>query len=388
MKLKTLTWLAAGALVLCCTACAPVDHSVAKDDDSPEPDDRPTEVLPVSPVPLPPGPRYRIESAVQNVRDRDLRTDNGFWTVFHGILGLGPSVMLLDPKTGTKVNAVDYICNGGELPGLQFLPTRWGLDVTTTGLMGRGQGHQDQFIAEMAQWGMSKDRKFRVLGKDYTYMDFVRNTQMRASLKRNQELSWTILIVGQYLGTDISWTNGYGDKLRFEDLLRYELDAPMETAACGGTHRLFDLCWVYYLHLRKGGKTEGVWKDIVDATAKYRDLAKKYQNADGTFSTSFFNGPGDDADKQRRINTTGHTLEWLALALPEAELREEWVQNAANALALLILDLQGAPIEGGSLYHAVHGLLLYYARVYDRETLGPKELYYPLPPAEAVSKRR
>ena len=32
-------------------------------------------------------------------------------------------------------------------------------------LLGRAQGHQDQFIAEMAQWGMPKDRKFKVGGR-------------------------------------------------------------------------------------------------------------------------------------------------------------------------------------------------------------------------------
>src|SRR5262249_29876936 len=91
-------------------------------------------------------------AAVQNVRDRDLLTTNGFWTVFHGILGLGPSVKLVDPVTREKFNAVDYICKGRPLEGLEFIPTEWGLDVRTTGPTGRGQGHQDYFIAEMAVW--------------------------------------------------------------------------------------------------------------------------------------------------------------------------------------------------------------------------------------------
>src|SRR5581483_2522888 len=137
--------------------------------------------------------------------------------------------------------------------------------------------------------------------------------------------------------------------------------------------------WVYHLHLQQGGKTEGVWKDIVAKTRHHRDLAKKYQNPDGAFSTDFFRGPGNSTDKALRINTTGHTLEWISLALSDEELREPWVQDGANALAMLILDMQGQPIEGGSVYHAVHGLLIYYARVFDRETLGPPELYFPLP---------
>ena len=46
----------------------------------------------------------------------------------------------------------------------------------------------------------------------------------------NQELSWAIVIIGEYLGTDIAWTNGFGEKLHFEDLVRYELDANVEGA--------------------------------------------------------------------------------------------------------------------------------------------------------------
>lgn len=337
------------------------------------------EIIVVPPQPAPPGPRFRIESAIQHARDRDLLTTNGFWTVFHGILGLGPSITLRNPDTGEKVNAVDYISTGGEIRGLQFIPTRHGLDVQT-GPTGVGQGHQDQYVSEMGQWGMKPDRKFLVFGKEYTYMDFVRHTKMRARVSQNQELSWAITIIGQYLGTNSEWTNAYGEKLKYEDLIRYELDAGVEDAACGGTHRLFGLTWSYHLHLRNGGKTEGVWKEVADKTIRYRDIARKNQNPDGSFSTDFFRGRGNASDKQLRINTTGHTLEWLALALPEEELREQWMQDAANAVALMILELQDAPIEGGSLYHAVHGLLIYYARVYDRETLGPNNPLTPLPP--------
>jgi hypothetical protein len=333
--------------------------------------------LPANP---PAGLKERVEMAIEQVRHRDLLTTNGFWTVFHGILGLGPSLTLLNPDTNQRVNALEYICQGGAVRGMQFLPTKDGLDVQT-GPMFVGQGHQDQFIAEMAQWNVPADLKFKVNGQDYTFMDFVRHAKARARTSANQELSWAILILGQYLGTDISWTNSFGEKLTFEDLVRYELDQPIvETTACGGTHRLFGLAWVYHLHLRNGGQSVGVWKDIADKTNQYKQLARKLQNPDGSFSTNFFQGPGHISDMERRINTTGHTLEWLALALSNAELRESWVRDAVNALTVMIFDIQGSPMEGGSLYHAVHGLVIYYARLYDRHSLGAHDPPIPLPP--------
>jgi hypothetical protein len=322
----------------------------------------------------------RIEAAVENVRKRDLLMSNGFWTIFHGILGLGPqTVTLLNPDTGQRVNAVEHICAGGELRGLAFPQTKWGLDVQL-GPPYVGQGHQDQFIAEMGQWNMKPDQKFVVFGKEYTYMDFANHSRMRARINANQELSWAVCLIPQYYGSDHAWTNEHGEHLTVEDILRYELDQSIDDAACGGTHRLFGYSWAYYFHLRQGGKTTGVWKDAVEKTAKYRDLAKKYQNADGSLSTNWFKGPGESADKGLRITTTGHTLEWLALALDDEEIKEQWVQDAANALAVAIMDMQGAPIEGGALYHATHGLLMYYARAFDPKKLGPADLFIPLPP--------
>jgi len=213
----------------------------------------------------------------------------------------------------------------------------------------------------------------------YTYADFVRHCKARARISSNQELSWTILVLGQYLGTDLRWTNSAGEALTFEDLLRYELDQPMDTAACGGTHRLFDMTWVYFLHRAKGRKKEGVWKDVADRLDHYKDLAHKYQNPDGAFSSNYVTKPGHSDNSETRIATTGHVLEWLALMLPDRELTAPWVQEAANALALMILRHQSDPIDGGALYHAVHGLRIYRARVFHIPTPG---LLMPPPPKD------
>lgn len=336
-------------------------------------------------VPVPEGLSDRVQAAIKHVRDRDLLTSNSFWTVFHGILGIGPDTILLQPETSRKVNAIEYICAGGEIRGLQFLPTRHGLDVRT-GPAFEGQGHQDQFIAEMAQWGMPIDTKFIVGGKDYSYDDFVRHSLARASLRSNQELSWAILIIAQYRNTKLAWTNEQGEALKYEDLIRYELDQPIDTAACGGTHRLFGLAWAHHLHVKQGGETTGVWKDVVAKIAENKKRARQYQNADGLFSTKYLAGPGEAKEVQVRIGSSGHVLEWLSLAATDAELREQWMQDAANALSLLILDSQDQSIESGAMYHATHGLQIYHARVFGNNHFGNTKFMVPLPPGESLPK--
>jgi hypothetical protein len=259
---------------------------------------------------------------------------------------------------------------------LDFIPTPDGLDVRTWEGTGVGQGHQDQFIAEMAQWGLSKDKKFIVSGTAYTFNDFIRHAKARARVTDNQELSWAVLIVGQFYGPDYHWTNSAGEKISVEDMVRYELHQPIASSpVCGGTHRLFGITWVYHLHRAKGGQKVGAWKEAADTIADYIKRAQKYQNPDGSFSTSYLQGKGNVPDSQLRLATTGHILEWLALALTDKELHQEWVERAADELTLMILRNVNEPLDGGALYHAAHGLHLYRARLW-----GADDSHRPLLP--------
>lgn len=355
--------------------CAPQDDSAravgGKTDEQPAPQ---THVPPV----LHDSQKDRIDTVLKNVRSRDLLADNSFWTIFHGILGVGfDDARMLDPKTGTRSRAIDYVAEGGNVRGMEFLPTADGLEVMTMAGTGVGQGHQDQFIAEMAQWGMPLNKSFVVKGRRYTFEDFVKNALARARTSGEQELSWTVLIAGQYYGPHHRWTNNAGQPLTVEDLVRYEIRQPIaDSPVCGGTHRLFGITWVYHQHRQKGGKKEGGWKDAADTIAHYVQTAKNLQNADGSFSTSYLKERGNVRDSHLQIASTGHVFEWLALALTDEQLREPWVQNAANALALMILEHSSEAIDGGALYHAAHGLAIYRSRMW-----GPDGKHSPpIPP--------
>ncbi len=355
---STLIWLF-------CPACAPVgDSPTLTLVNSALPDEPNVAELPGRAVVPADGLRQRIDAAIDQVQHRELQTSHGFWTVLHGILGVGTDLKLIDPKTRTAVTAIDYITGGGDLRGMRFIPTPAGLDVQM-GPMFVGQGHVDQFVAEMLQVGLSTDHPFQVDGRYYTLMDFVRQAQTRVRVTENQELSWTVIVIGQCLGTQAQWTNSFDESLRLEDLVRYELDQNVEAAACGGTHRLFGLHWVHQLHVKNGGANTGVWQEVAEKMKRYQDLARELQNPDGSFSTEFFRGPGNVDEMRQRITSSGHVFEWLALSLPEEQLRANWVRRAANSLSNMILDIQSAPMEGGTLYHAAHGLRLYRDRCAD-----------------------
>jgi hypothetical protein len=233
----------------------------------------------------------------------------------------------------------------------------------------------------MTQWGMPLDRPFLVKGKRYLFENFVRNALARARTTGEQELSWTIVIASQFYGPHYRWTNNAGQSLGVEDLLAFENSQPIaDSPVCGGTHRLFGITWAYHLHRKEGGKKEGVWKDAGETIAHYIQVARDLQNPDGSFSTSYLREPGDVRDSHLQIASTGHVFEWLALALTNEQLQEPWVQNAANALTMMILENSSEPIDGGALYHAAHGLAIYRARLWGSD--GKHSPPVPLPPKD------
>src|SRR5262245_24381197 len=94
--IRTTALLLAAALIA--WGCAP-SGPPEPEESPPEPPARDTPPKEVRPDRL----RARIEAAITNVRKRTLLRGNAFWTVFHGILGLGPGVKLVDSRSGETV---------------------------------------------------------------------------------------------------------------------------------------------------------------------------------------------------------------------------------------------------------------------------------------------
>ena len=160
-------------------SCAPGDVSSVSNDPS---DDESIAPRPAELPPPAPG-KAGIDSVLEHIRKRPLLKDLSFWTIFHGILGMGPDdAMVFDPETKQRIKAIDYIANGGEVRGLEFRPTPDGVEVETMPGSIIGQGHLDQFVAEVAEWDIPKNKKFIVEGKECTFEDFIRQAKAHASV--------------------------------------------------------------------------------------------------------------------------------------------------------------------------------------------------------------
>jgi hypothetical protein len=119
------------------------------------------------------------------------------------------------------------------------------------------------------------------------------------------------------------------------------------------------LTLAYKKRQQRDEPVDGVYLQAQRYVSKYQQYAYRLQNRDGSFSTDWFNGPGDEDSLDRKLKTTGHILEWLLYAATEKELKYQGTTRAATYLANIMYNNRGKDWEAGPLGHALHALLLY-----------------------------
>ncbi|WP_164101951.1 ADP-ribosylation factor-directed GTPase activating protein isoform b [Candidatus Laterigemmans baculatus] len=293
--------------------------------------------------------------------------ENGAWQVLHGILAYGKACRI--EAGGELVPAIDYLLDGGSLAGWDPLPgdllgdpprrgVRFELEVGSMS----GQGHYDQWLAVLSQADLPAETPLKIGSESYTLGDGLQ--QMLWDIPRNLafEYSWTLIAATRYLPTDYSWPARDGRRWSIEELVDSETHNSLTQAACGGTHRLIGLAMARNRHLEQGGNLTGVWLAADARLREQIEAARRYQNSDGSFSTNFLDRPGWSSDLSDVLRTTGHVLEFLAIAAPEEMLRAAWMEAAATRLCEVLEATEHVELECGALYHALHGVVLYRQR--------------------------
>jgi hypothetical protein len=203
--------------------------------------------------------------------------------------------------------------------------------------------------------------------------DYVAQVQWDVPRNVEREYSWTLIGLTTYLPTSAQWTAQDGQTWSIERLMEIELQHDLAGSACGGTHRLIGLTTALNRHLSQGGQLDGVWRQAEQRIQQATADARRYQNPDGSFSTNYFHRPGHSPDLAQNMSASGHVLEFLTLALTDAQLREPWVRRAAEQLCGVFEDTGELPLVCGALYHAAHALVLYRQRVFGPRSFGAAE---------------
>jgi hypothetical protein len=320
------------------------------------------------------------------------------WGVMHNTLAWGQEgVVLIE---GQSYNAIQALCENQPLKGVRLLEVgRDGLKP----LEGPGlQGHPGQLLAILAQNDVALDQPLKVGDQSFTVADLVQYEKQ--SCRPNQELTFKLLGLSYYVSPDEIWTASDGGKWSLERLLRLELRLPInQQQTCGGVHRLMAIHLAvqnYHAYHRKlaealevdsltravndsisdevtdeenavdlvavappSDEIGGAWKIATDYMSDYQDYAFTLFNPDGSFSTDWLERRAALEDPQRRVQTTGHVLEWLVVSLPENKLHDPaLMQSLAYLAGLLQVDI-GETWSVGPRAHALRALRLYRARI-------------------------
>ena len=310
----------------------------------------------------------RIDRVLDQTRvGRQLATDTqGAWQVVHGILAFGEQFTVV--HEGKPVPALAYLLDGGRLTGWKLRPGDKGISALVEEGSTLGQGHPDQWLGYLSQCGSNGiplNRPLIVGGQPFQVGDLL--SQAQADLRPGQEATWTLMALATYLSPENSWEGADGESWNLERVMAMELEADLAASACGGAHRLYGLATAVNRyrgrHSAKTGPLPGVWGEAEATIADCIDRARRFQQADGSFSTQYFERPATSPDVFTKLGSSGHIFEFLTVALPPERLSEPWVLRGADRLATILEQTADIDVECGALYHAAHGLLLYRNRL-------------------------
>jgi hypothetical protein len=293
---------------------------------------------------------------------------NAAWQVFHAVTAYGEQVPL-QVESRPFPSALRYVLDGGPIEGWQ--PTigpprdgwpRPGIRLVVEEGSKRGQGHPDQFLGYMAMASIPPDAPIAVEDQSLTVEDLLRQALWDAPRNPTSEFSWTLMALAAYRPTSITWPASDGEIWTVERLIEEELLQDLPTAACGGTHRLQGLAMILQRRRQEQGSFDGVWSDAQALIDQSLDDAQANQNPDGSFPPSYLYRPGRARDLGEQLVSSGHAIEFIAMAIDKERLDEPWVERGISRLCDLLEALGPIEVECGAYYHAMHGLKVYAAR--------------------------
>ncbi len=309
--------------------------------------------------------RTKIRRVLAHYYNRPLNTNSRSpWEVMHSMLAFEVhSKVLRGGSRGEPITAVGWLCFNQPCKRrtLMYVNDDGELRVRVGPAL---QGHRGQLLAMLAQSKVMQDYPMRVEGHDLTVADLIE--MEKGTCYPRSELTFKLIGLMHYLPSDSQWVNDQGMEWDLSKLVSEELRQPIRGAACGGTHRLAGLTLAYKKREQRGEPVDGEYLRAKRFVTNYQRYAYRMQNRDGSFSTDWFKGPGDEEDVERRLKTTGHILEWLLYAATEKELKNSRTTRAANYLANIMYNNRNKDWEAGPLGHAIHAMLLYNRLVFSR----------------------
>ena len=287
--------------------------------------------------------------------------DHNTWELMHAIIAYGiTSEVRNNGPMGPVINSIGCLCYNYPCKGQQLFYVDQGRVEASKGV--GVQGHPGQFLAIVAQSRLAPTYPMLVEGKQFTIADLIESEKL--GCQTGMELTFKLISLSHYLDPSATWKNTAGEEWSISRLIHEEIKSPINGVACGGTHRLMGMSYAVRKRGQHNQPINGEFRRAKTYTDDFHRYTLGMQNADGSFSTEWFVRSGANPDLGRRLQTTGHILEWLAYSLPEEELKSKQMIKAADYLAGILLASPRRDWEIGPLGHALHALAIYDERLF------------------------
>lgn len=208
-----------------------------------------------------------------------------------------------------------------------------GIRVTTVGDMGQasvlGAGHIDQLLAILGELGVPSDTPVRISETDSgTVEDMVFDSIARFSIE--QEIEWTTVAFSRWLPPSTRWRNRFGEKFCFDDLATAICARKFGDGPCDGIH-------VYYAAaslLRANQQHKLISEDseirLIELLNRVVLKLRQYELSPGGWDAKW-SGQHENrsfwGDRIERLSSTGHHLEWLAIAPEEIQIPDGLIER-------------------------------------------------------------
>jgi hypothetical protein len=163
-----------------------------------------------------------------------------------------------------------------------------------------------------------------------------------------KELEWTALAYALYLPPVREWTNRFGERATFDDLVEELLARELRTSSCCGTHVVYTLTILarvdQQIPVLGATARQRLWQRLRDVI----QVVRASQAADGGWSADWYRRltpqlepPPVNARPDQpniRLTATGHLAEWLLYVPEELDVPQSSVLRAGRWLYDMVRD--------------------------------------------------
>jgi hypothetical protein len=254
------------------------------------------------------------------------------------------------------------------------------------------QSHGDQALATIGECGIPLESPgITSNGHAYKVSDLLADAKAR--IRPDEEIEWTALAIILYGDPGSGWENRFGERYRFDDLVRLLVARQVSTMTCYGTHVCYALSVLRQRNADEGFLRPDVATIVDNVLLLSVDAARTSQLPNGSVACDWYDklftdreylailariDPGLarqaslrarkelDAFRDRTVSRhdmascTAHHIEWLLLLPPDMQPDCEYFRRAT---AFLERSIAEAPDDEIKTFfcpysHALHALLV------------------------------